>query len=81
MLRFRLVCLYIGVKGKGNTMKTSDKICIAFEAFMFAAAIAVMIIGIIGSVTMESPETETPKTEQSTHVTPHTYQQVHPVTF
>lgn len=62
-------------------MKTSDKICIAFEIIMFVAAIAVVIIGAVGSVMEGTPKTETPKTEQSSHVTPHTYQQVHPVTF
>ena len=62
-------------------MKTIDKICIAFEAFMMIAALAVVIIGIIGSIVTKNPEPESPKTEQSTHVTPHTYQQVHPVTF
>lgn len=62
-------------------MKTSDKICIAFEIIMFIAAIAVVIIGAVGSVMEGTPGTETPKTEQSSHVTPHTYQQVHPVSF
>lgn len=62
-------------------MKTSDKICIAFEAFMVAAALVLMVVGLIGSVIQGSPETETPKVEQPAHVTPHTYQQVHPVSF
>ena len=66
-------------------MKTSDKICIAFEAFMMIAAVAVVVIGIVGSIVSGNPEPEqepkSPKTEQSSHVVPHTYQQVHPVTF
>ena len=64
-------------------MKTSDKICIAFEAFMMIAAVAVVVIGIVGSIVSGNPEPEpeSPKTEQSTYVVPHTYQQVHPVTF
>jgi hypothetical protein len=64
-------------------MKTSDKICIAFEAFMMIAAVAVVVIGIIGSIMTKNPEPEpeSPKTEQPAHVTPHTYQQVHPVSF
>lgn len=66
-------------------MKTSDKICITFEAFMMIAAVAVVVIGIVGSIVSGNPEPgqepESPKTEQSTYVVPHTYQQVHPVTF
>ena len=64
-------------------MKTIDKICIAFEAFMMIAAVAVVVIGIVCSIVSGNPEpeSESPKTEQSSHVTPHTYQQVHPVTF
>lgn len=45
-------------------MKTSDKICIVLQVLMVVTALALMIIGLFGS-----PAKETPKVEQSSHIT------------
>lgn len=44
-------------------MKTSDKICIVLQVLMVVTALALMVIGLFGS-----PTKETPKAEQSSHI-------------
>lgn len=44
-------------------MKTSDKICIVLQVLMVVTALALMVIGLFGS-----PTKETPKTEQPSHI-------------
>lgn len=44
-------------------MKTSDKICIVLQVLMVVTALALMVIGLFGL-----PTKETPKTEQPSHI-------------
>lgn len=44
-------------------MKTSDKICIVLQVLMVVTALALIVIGLFGS-----PTKETPKAEQPPHI-------------
>lgn len=46
-------------------MKTSDKICIVLQVLMVVTALALMVIGLFGS-----PTKETPKAEQPSYIVP-----------
>lgn len=55
--------IYFCKNERKNIMKTSDKICIVLQVLMVVTALALMVIGLFGS-----PTKETPKAEQSSHI-------------
>ena len=50
---------------RNNIMKTTDKICIVLQVLMVVTALALMVIGLFGS-----PTKETPKAEQPSYIVP-----------